>query len=99
MGPRAMLRCRSGSSLCSRAAYRASTSGVGVRAGSAVDQAGDPLGDQRRLALALDLDGDGLGGLESAGVLGLDGGEHAGGADLLADLDRVDEAHLVEAVV
>src|SRR3954463_11385710 len=66
---------------------------------SAVDEAGHPVRDERRLGLALDLDRDGPDDLEIVGVLEVDAGEHRGGADLRADLDGVDEAHLVEAVV
>src|SRR3954447_336573 len=67
--------------------------------GSAIDEAGHPVRDERRLVLALDLDRDGAHDLEVVGVLEVDAGEDRGGADLRADLHRVDEPHLVEAVV
>src|SRR3954447_7106107 len=66
---------------------------------SAVDETGHPVRDERRLVLALDLDRDGAHDLGVVGVLEVDAGEGRGGADLRADLHRVDEAHLVKAVV
>src|SRR3954451_23598024 len=67
--------------------------------GSAVDEPRHPVGDERRLRLALDLDSDRAHQLDVGRVTQLRGLEHAGCADLRADLDRRDEAHLVEAVV
>src|SRR4051812_49455513 len=67
--------------------------------GSAVDEAGHPVRDERRLVLALDLDRDGADDLQVVAVLEVDAGEDRGCADLRVDLHRVDEAHLVEAVV
>src|SRR4051794_18247301 len=69
------------------------------RWGSAVDETGHPVRDERRLVLALDLDRDGAHDLQVVGVFEVDAGEDRGCADLRVDLHRVDEAHLVEAVV
>src|SRR5436309_2313224 len=52
-----------------------------VRRPSAVDEAGDPVGDDRRLVLAVDLDGDRADDLQVARVLEVGGLQDARGAD------------------
>src|ERR1041384_1213552 len=81
-----------------RLASRGTLSHKGEGALSKIDQP-DPVGDERRLVLALDLDGDVGARLQFLRLAELGLHQHEAAAYALAGLDRREEAELVEAVV